>query len=50
MGPRASASASTRSVFNLAVERIRGGYYSDSKFTFSKEVLEDHRPPVTMQS
>src|SRR5215210_9104645 len=39
------------SVFNLPVERIRDGYYSDAYFTFSKEVLEaeDHRPPVTMQ-
>ena len=39
------------SVFNLPVERIRDGYYSDAYFTFSKEVLEaeDHRPPVTMR-
>src|SRR5215210_4886227 len=39
------------SVFNLPVERIRDGYYSDAYFTFSKEVLEaeDHRPRVTMQ-
>src|SRR5918997_1870039 len=39
------------SVFNLPVERVRDGYYSDAYFTFSKEVLEaeDHRPPVTMQ-
>jgi nicotinate phosphoribosyltransferase len=39
------------SVFNLPVDRIRDGYYSDAYFTFSKEVLEAerHRPPVTMQ-
>jgi nicotinate phosphoribosyltransferase len=39
------------SIFQLPVERIRHGYYSDAYFTFSKEVLEaeDHRPSVTMQ-
>jgi nicotinate phosphoribosyltransferase len=39
------------SIFNLPVERIRDGYYSDAYFTFSKEVLEsdERRPPVTMQ-
>jgi nicotinate phosphoribosyltransferase len=39
------------SIFQLPVERIRDGYYSDAYFTFSKEVLEaeDHRPTVTMQ-
>ncbi len=39
------------SIFQLPVERIREGYYSDAYFTFSKEVLEaeGHRPPVTMQ-
>jgi nicotinate phosphoribosyltransferase len=39
------------SVFQLPVERIRDGYYSDAYFTFSKEVLEteNHRPRVTMQ-
>jgi nicotinate phosphoribosyltransferase len=38
-------------VFQLPVERIRDGYYSDAYFTFSKEVLEGerHGPPVTMQ-
>jgi Nicotinic acid phosphoribosyltransferase len=39
------------SVFQLPVERLREGYYSDAYFTFSKQVLEaeDHHPHVTMQ-
>ncbi len=38
-------------VFQLPVERIRDGYYSDAYFTFSKEVLEAERrqPNVLMQ-
>ena len=38
-------------VFQLPVERLRDGYYSDAYFTFSKEVLEaeGHHPDVTMQ-
>src|ERR671917_1992595 len=39
------------SVFNLPVERIRDGYYSDAYFTFSKELLEreGRDPHVTVQ-
>lgn len=38
-------------VFRLPVERLRGGYYSDAYFNFTKELLEaeDHRPRVLMQ-
>jgi nicotinate phosphoribosyltransferase len=37
--------------FQLPVEKMRAGYYSDAYFTFSREVLErdDHRPRVLMQ-
>ena len=39
------------STFQLPVERMRDGYYSDAYFTFTREVLEgdDHRPRVLMQ-
>ena len=39
-------------VFQLPVERIREGYYSDAYFTFSKDVLEaeGRRPNVVMQA
>ena len=35
----------------MPVERIRGGYYSDAYFNFTKELLEaeEHHPRVTMQ-
>ena len=38
-------------VFRLPVERIRSGYYSDSYFVLTKELLEaeGRRPNVTMQ-
>jgi nicotinate phosphoribosyltransferase len=38
-------------VFDLPVEKLRDGYYSDAYFTFTKDVLErdDHRPRVRMQ-
>lgn len=38
-------------VFQLPVEKMRAGYYSDGYFTFTREVLErdDHRPRVLMQ-
>jgi nicotinate phosphoribosyltransferase len=37
--------------FALPVDKMRGGYYSDAYFTFSREVLEHdgHRPRVLMQ-
>ena len=37
--------------FQLPVERMRDGYYSDAYFTFTREVLEhdDHHPVVLMQ-
>jgi nicotinate phosphoribosyltransferase len=37
--------------FQLPVQKMRDGYYSDAYFTFSREVLEhdDHRPQVLMQ-
>ena len=37
--------------FQLPVEKMRDGYYSDAYFTFTRAVLEhdDHRPDVTMQ-
>ena len=40
------------SVFQLPVERIRDGYYSDAYFTFSKDVLEAEgkHPNVVMQA
>jgi nicotinate phosphoribosyltransferase len=38
-------------VFRLPVERIRGGYYSDAYFVYTKQLLEaeEHHPRVTMQ-
>ena len=38
-------------VFRLPVERIRGGYYSDAYFNYTKELLEDEGrdPHVLMQ-
>jgi nicotinate phosphoribosyltransferase len=38
-------------VFRLPIERIRGGYYSDAYFNFSRELLEGEgrHPRVTMQ-
>src|SRR5436305_12488901 len=38
-------------VFRLPVERIRGGYYSDAYFVYTKQLLEevDHHPRVLMQ-
>ena len=37
--------------FQLPVEKMRDGYYSDAYFTFTREVLErdGHRPDVLMQ-
>ena len=37
--------------FQLPVEKMRAGYYSDAYFTFTRDVLEhdDHRPDVLMQ-
>jgi hypothetical protein len=37
--------------FQLPVEKMRAGYYSDAYFTFSREVLErdGHHPRVLMQ-
>jgi nicotinate phosphoribosyltransferase len=37
--------------FQLPVEKMRDGYYSDAYFTFTRDVLEhdDHRPDVLMQ-
>ncbi|MSO43937.1 MAG: quinolinate phosphoribosyl transferase [Thermoleophilia bacterium] len=39
------------STFQLPVERMRDGYYSDAYFTFTREVLEadGHHPRVVMQ-
>ena len=39
------------SVFQLPVERIRSGYYSDAYFNFTKQLVEERRnnPRVTMQ-
>ncbi|HTX33252.1 MAG TPA: quinolinate phosphoribosyl transferase [Solirubrobacteraceae bacterium] len=38
-------------IFRLPVERIRGGYYSDAYFVYTKQLLEteDYHPRVTMQ-
>jgi nicotinate phosphoribosyltransferase len=38
-------------VFQLPIERIRGGYYSDNYFNLTKELLEleEQRPRVVMQ-
>ena len=38
-------------VFQLPVERLRAGYYSDAYFNFTKELLEadEHHPRVLMQ-
>ena len=38
-------------IFNLPVEKMRSGYYSDKYFVRTREVLlaEGHRPAVTMQ-
>jgi nicotinate phosphoribosyltransferase len=37
--------------FQLPVDKMRAGYYSDAYFTFTREVLErdDHHPRVVMQ-
>ena len=39
------------SVFNLPVDKMRAGYYSDKYFVRAREILlaEGHRPRVTMQ-
>jgi nicotinate phosphoribosyltransferase len=39
------------SIFNLPVEKMRSGYYSDKYFARTREVLlaDRHRPPVLMQ-
>ena len=38
-------------IFNLPVQRMREGYYSDKYFVRAREVLlkDGHRPRVTMQ-
>ncbi len=38
-------------IFRLPVDRIRGGYYSDAYFVYTKQLLEaeNHHPRVTMQ-
>ncbi|HEV8195056.1 MAG TPA: hypothetical protein VGP87_00340 [Gemmatimonadales bacterium] len=38
-------------IFNLPVEKMRAGYYSDKYFTRAREILlaDAHRPRVTMQ-
>ncbi len=38
-------------IFNLPVEKMRAGYYSDKYFTRAREILlaDGHRPRVTMQ-
>jgi nicotinate phosphoribosyltransferase len=38
-------------IFNLPVEKMRDGYYSDKYFVRAREILEvdDHHPRVTMQ-
>jgi nicotinate phosphoribosyltransferase len=38
-------------IFNLPVEKMRDGYYSDKYFVRAREILEvdNHRPRVTMQ-
>jgi nicotinate phosphoribosyltransferase len=38
-------------VFDLPVDKLRDGYYSDAYFTFTKDVLErdEHHPRVRMQ-
>jgi len=38
-------------VFELPLEKIRTGYYSDAYFNFTKQLLDeqDRHPPVTMQ-
>ncbi len=53
-GPLTDPARSRRlpaSTFQLPVERMRDGYYSDAYFTFTRDVLEhdDHRPTVLMQ-
>ncbi|MEO8198947.1 MAG: quinolinate phosphoribosyl transferase [Gemmatimonadota bacterium] len=39
------------SVFNLPIEKMRSGYYSDKYFVRAREILlaDDYRPRVTMQ-
>ena len=39
------------SIFNLPVERMRDGYYSDKYFVRARDVLclDDHHPRVLMQ-
>jgi nicotinate phosphoribosyltransferase len=37
------------SVFQLPVEKIRSGYYSDQYFNYTKAILEKDSPNVTMQ-
>ena len=51
MTARADRPRLSPSTFQLPVERMRDGYYSDAYFTFTREVLEgdDHRPRVLMQ-
>ncbi len=49
--PNAPARRLPAATFRLPVEKIRAGYYSDSYFVLTKELLEaeDRRPRVTMQ-
>ncbi|MEA2150264.1 MAG: nicotinate phosphoribosyltransferase [Solirubrobacteraceae bacterium] len=49
--PRSAAPRLDPAVFNLPVERLRAGWYSDAYFNLAKELLEveDRHPRVLMQ-
>jgi nicotinate phosphoribosyltransferase len=49
--PRSGAPRLDPAVFNLPVDRLRGGWYSDAYFNLAKELLEaeDRHPRVLMQ-
>lgn len=51
MTPTARRPRLDPSIFNLPVERMRAGYYSDKYFVRTREILvaDGHRPRVTMQ-
>jgi nicotinate phosphoribosyltransferase len=51
MATRATSERLAPDVFRLPVDKIRGGYYTDAYFNFTKEVLEEagRRPRVLMQ-
>ena len=49
--PRTTKTRLPSEVFDLPIDKIRSGYYSDAYFNYTQKVLErdDHRPRVMVQ-